>query len=146
MGGSDQWGNITTGTELIRRKAGGEAFAFTCPLLTKSDGGKFGKTEKEMCGSIRKNQSLSILPILAKRRRRGCKKWIKIFTFLTKTAVNEIIAAHNTDASKRLLQKTLAKRLPHSCMVKKNTIRHWRQQKNYLQTNRHLLNRSVLKI
>ena len=46
MGGSDQWGNITTGAELIRRKSGGEAFAFTCPLLTKSDGGKFGKTEK----------------------------------------------------------------------------------------------------
>ena len=46
MGGSDQWGNITTGTELIRRKSGGEAFAFTCPLLTRSDGGKFGKTEK----------------------------------------------------------------------------------------------------
>ena len=52
MGGSDQWGNITTGTELIRRKAGGEAFGLVCPLVRKADGGKFGKTEKGMCGSI----------------------------------------------------------------------------------------------
>ena len=85
-----------------------------------------------MCGSIRKNQSLSILPILLNAGDEDAKKVDKDFYFLNKTAVNEIIAAHNTDASKRLLQKTLAKRLPHSCMVKKNTIRHWRQQKNYL--------------
>lgn len=51
MGGSDQWGNITTGTELIRRTTGGEAFALTCPLITKADGGKFGKTNPETCGS-----------------------------------------------------------------------------------------------
>jgi tyrosyl-tRNA synthetase len=54
MGGSDQWGNITTGSELIRRKEGGECFALTCPLITKSDGGKFGKTESAMSGLIRR--------------------------------------------------------------------------------------------
>jgi len=112
MGGSDQWGNITTGTELIRRKAGGEAFAFTCPLLTKSDGGKFGKTEK---GNVwldpEKTSPYQFYQFWLNAGDEDAKKWIKIFTFLTKTAVNEIIAAHNTDASKRLLQKTLAKEI-----------------------------------
>ena len=70
MGGSDQWGNIVTGTELIRRKAGGEAFAFTCPLITKADGGKFGKTEKGNVWLDRAtNFSLSVLPVLVKCKR-----------------------------------------------------------------------------
>jgi tyrosyl-tRNA synthetase len=65
MGGSDQWGNITTGTELIRRKAGGEAFAFTCPLLMKSDGTKFGKDKQRKClAGCGENIALSILSIL----------------------------------------------------------------------------------
>ena len=89
MGGSDQWGNITTGTELIRRKAGGEAFAFTCPLLTKSDGGKFGKTEK---GNIwldaEKTSPYQFYQFWLNASRCRCRKWIKIFTFLKKDEID----------------------------------------------------------
>ena len=85
MGGSDQWGNITTGTEFIRRKTGGEAFAFTCPLLTKSDGGKFGKTEK---GNIwldaEKTSPYQFYQFWLNAADEDAKKWIKIFTFLVK--------------------------------------------------------------
>lgn len=112
MGGSDQWGNITTGTELIRRKAGGEAFAFTCPLLTKSDGGKFGKTEK---GNVwldpEKTSPYQFYQFWLNAGDNDAKKWIRIFTFLTKTEVEEFIAAHDVDASKRILQKKLAKEI-----------------------------------
>ncbi|QEC66291.1 tyrosine--tRNA ligase [Panacibacter ginsenosidivorans] len=110
MGGSDQWGNITTGTELIRRKAGGEAFAFTCPLLTKADGGKFGKTEK---GNIwldaEKTTPYQFYQFWLNATDDDAKKWIKIFTFLTETEINESISAHEKDAGQRLLQKRLAK-------------------------------------
>src|SRR5258705_13239251 len=85
MGGSDQWGNITTGTELIRRKAGGEAFAFTCPLITKSDGGKFGKTEK---GNVwldpEKTSPYQFYQFWFNATDADAVKWIKIFTFLSK--------------------------------------------------------------
>lgn len=112
MGGSDQWGNITTGTELIRRKAGGEAFAFTCPLLTKSDGGKFGKTEK---GNVwldpEKTSPYQFYQFWLNAGDEDAKKWIRIFTFLTKVEVEELIAAHDVDASKRILQKRLAKEI-----------------------------------
>ncbi|MEO6963468.1 MAG: tyrosine--tRNA ligase, partial [Puia sp.] len=84
MGGSDQWGNITTGAELIRRKAGGEAFAFTCPLLTKSDGGKFGKTEK---GNIwldpEKTSPYQFYQFWLNAADDDAEKWIRIFTFLS---------------------------------------------------------------
>ena len=93
MGGSDQWGNITTGTELIRRKTGGEAFAFTCPLLTKSDGGKFGKSEK---GNIwldaDKTSPYLFYQFWLNASDEDAKKWIQIFTFLSKEEIEEIIA------------------------------------------------------
>jgi tyrosyl-tRNA synthetase len=92
MGGSDQWGNITTGTELIRRKAGGEAFAFTCPLLTKSDGGKFGKTEK---GNIwldpAKTSPYQFYQFWLNAADEDAKKWIRIFTFLSREAFVDLI-------------------------------------------------------
>ena len=110
MGGSDQWGNITTGTELIRRKAGGEAFAFTCPLLTKSDGGKFGKSEK---GNIwldaEKTSSYLFYQFWLNAADEDAKKWIKIFTFLSNPEIETLIEDHEKEAGNRLLQKRLAK-------------------------------------
>jgi tyrosyl-tRNA synthetase len=110
MGGSDQWGNIVTGTELIRRKDGGEAFAFTCPLIKKADGGKFGKTEK---GNIwldaNKTSPYQFYQFWLNANDIDAEGWIKIFTFLDKAAIDAIIAEHKQDAAKRILQKTLAK-------------------------------------
>ncbi len=112
MGGSDQWGNITTGTELIRRKAGGEAFAFTCPLLTKSDGGKFGKSEK---GNIwldaEKTSPYVFYQFWLNAADEDAKKWIKIFTFLSKDDIDNVINQHAENEAARRLQKTLAKEL-----------------------------------
>ena len=109
MGGSDQWGNIVTGTELVRRKAGGVAFAFTCPLITKADGGKFGKTEK---GNIwldpEKTSPYQFYQFWLKARDEDAGKWIKIFTFLTPEEVNEVTEAHSKDPGQRLIQKKLA--------------------------------------
>jgi tyrosyl-tRNA synthetase len=109
MGGSDQWGNITTGTELIRRKAGGEAFAFTCPLITKADGGKFGKTEK---GNVwldpEKTSPFQFYQFWLNASDADAAKWIKIFTFLPKDEVDAILSEHQSDAGKRILQKRLA--------------------------------------
>ncbi|MDX1955714.1 MAG: tyrosine--tRNA ligase [Chitinophagaceae bacterium] len=109
MGGSDQWGNMTTGTELIRRKAGGEAFVFTNPLITKADGGKFGKTES---GNIwldaNKTTPYQFYQFWLNATDADAEKWIRIFTFLTQPVVNDLIAEHQTDPSKRLLQKKLA--------------------------------------
>jgi tyrosyl-tRNA synthetase len=109
MGGSDQWGNIVTGTELIRRKAGGEAFAFTCPLITKADGGKFGKTEK---GNIwldeAKTSPYQFYQFWLNASDADAEKWIKIFTLLGKGDTLNIIEEHKKDAAKRLLQKKLA--------------------------------------
>jgi tyrosyl-tRNA synthetase len=112
MGGSDQWGNITTGTELIRRKAGGEAFAFTCPLLTKSDGGKFGKTEKgNVWLDASKTSPYHFYQFWLNAADEDAKKWIKIFTFLPKETIDKLIAKYEQDAASRVLQKTLAKEL-----------------------------------
>ena len=109
MGGSDQWGNIVTGTELIRRKDGGEAFAFTCPLITKADGGKFGKTEK---GNIwldpAKTSPYQFYQFWLNASDADAEKWIRIFTFLDKATVDSLIAEHINDAAKRSLQKKLA--------------------------------------
>jgi len=110
MGGSDQWGNITTGTELIRRKAGGEAFAFTCPLMTKSDGGKFGKTEKgNVWLDAEKTSPYQFYQFWLNAADSDAEKWIKIFTFLDKEAIHSIIEKHKENQSARELQKTLAK-------------------------------------
>lgn len=110
MGGSDQWGNITTGTELIRRKAGGEAFAFTCPLIKKADGGKFGKTEK---GNVWLNADRTtpyqFYQFWFNASDEDAEKWIKIFTFLTREAIEKLIAEHKQNAAARKLQKVLAK-------------------------------------
>src|SRR3954451_19257226 len=112
MGGSDQWGNITTGTELIRRKVGGEAFAFTCPLLTKSDGGKFGKTEKgNVWLDATKTSPYHFYQFWLNAADEDAKKWIKIFTFLPKQTIDELITQHEQDAASRILQKTLSKEL-----------------------------------
>ena len=112
MGGSDQWGNITTGAELVRRKAGGEAFAFTCPLITKSDGGKFGKTEK---GNIwldpEKTSPFQFYQFWLNASDEDAEKWIRIFTFLPKEEIESIIIEHRHDAGKRILQKKLAEQL-----------------------------------
>jgi tyrosyl-tRNA synthetase len=110
MGGSDQWGNITTGAELIRRKSGGEAFAFTCPLLTRTDGGKFGKTEK---GNIwldpSKTSSYQFYQFWLNATDDDAEKWIKIFTFLNREEIRLLMEKHLANPSERLLQKTLAK-------------------------------------
>ncbi|HLZ87684.1 MAG TPA: tyrosine--tRNA ligase, partial [Puia sp.] len=109
MGGSDQWGNITTGTELIRRKAGGEAFAFTCPLLTKADGGKFGKTEK---GNVwldpEKTTPYQFYQFWLNATDDDARKWIKIFTFLSAGEIDPLVHDHTARPEARLLQKALA--------------------------------------
>jgi tyrosyl-tRNA synthetase len=110
MGGSDQWGNITTGTELVRRKDGGEAFAMTCPLITKADGGKFGKTES---GNIwldpEKTSPYAFYQFWLNVSDADAEKYIKIFTMFTEEEVNEMIEKHREEPHMRQLQKTLAK-------------------------------------
>jgi tyrosyl-tRNA synthetase len=112
MGGSDQWGNITTGNELIRRKTGNEAFAFTCPLITKSDGGKFGKTE---AGNIwldpGKTTPYQFYQFWLNAGDTDAEKWIKIFTFLDKHEIENLITDHRTAPEKRILQKKLAEEI-----------------------------------
>lgn len=110
MGGSDQWGNITTGTELVRRKAGGEAFAFTCPLITKADGTKFGKTEKgNVWLDANKTSPYQFYQFWLNANDADAEKWIKIFTFLTPEQVDELISQHRGNAAARHLQKALAR-------------------------------------
>jgi tyrosyl-tRNA synthetase len=110
MGGSDQWGNITTGAELIRRKSGGEVFAFTCPLLTKSDGGKFGKTEM---GNIwldpAKTSPYQFYQFWLNATDADAEKWIKIFTFLSREEIQSLLAAHQINPAYRILQRSLAR-------------------------------------
>ena len=110
MGGSDQWGNITTGTELIRRKGGIEAYALTCPLITKADGGKFGKTEKgNVWLDARYTSPYAFYQFWLNVSDDDAQKYIKIFTMLTKEQVEEAIATHNEAPHLRHLQKLLAK-------------------------------------
>jgi len=109
MGGSDQWGNITTGTELVRRKAGGEAFAFTCPLITKTDGTKFGKTEKgNVWLDANKTSAYHFYQFWLTATDADAEKWIKIFTFLTPEIVEGLISKHLENPGARELQKALA--------------------------------------
>jgi len=109
MGGSDQWGNIVTGTEIIRRKAGGEAFAFTCPLITRADGGKFGKTEK---GNVwldpAKTSPYQFYQFWLNASDEDAAKWIRIFTFLGKDEIASLTTEHNREPGSRVLQKKLA--------------------------------------
>ncbi len=110
MGGSDQWGNITTGTELIRRMGGGDAFALTCPLITKADGGKFGKTES---GNIwldaRYTSPYKFYQFWLNVSDADAERYIKIFTSLEKDEINALIAEHAEAPHLRILQKRLAK-------------------------------------
>ena len=110
IGGSDQWGNITTGTELIRRKAGGKAYALTWPLITKADGGKFGKTES---GNIwldpKRTSPYEFYQFWLNTSDEDAEKYIKIFTILTKEEIEKLVAEHKDAEHLRLLQKRLAK-------------------------------------
>jgi tyrosyl-tRNA synthetase len=116
MGGSDQWGNIVTGTELIRRKAGGEAFAFTCPLMTKADGGKFGKTEKgNVWLDAGKTSPYLFYQFWLNAADADAEKYIKTFTLLDKETIDALVAEHAQAPHLRQLQKTLAKEV--TCFV-----------------------------
>jgi tyrosyl-tRNA synthetase len=112
MGGSDQWGNIVTGTELIRRKTGGEAFALTCPLITKSDGSKFGKTEN---GNVwldpEKTSPYQFYQFWLNISDEDATRYIKIFTILDRMEIEELIAAHGKRPHERLLQRRLAEEI-----------------------------------
>ena len=112
IGGSDQWGNITTGTELIRRKTGNEAFALTCPLITKADGGKFGKTEK---GNIwlapNYTSPYTFYQFWMNVGDEDAEKYIKIFTMLDRETIENAIAEHKEAPHMRILQKLLAKEI-----------------------------------
>ena len=116
MGGSDQWGNITTGTELIRRKAGGEAFALTCPLIKKADGAKFGKTES---GNVWldpvRTSPYTFYQFWLNTSDIDAEKYIKIFTILPKETIDQLIEEHQQAPHLRQLQKVLAKEV--TCMV-----------------------------
>ena len=110
MGGSDQWGNITTGTELIRRCVGGDAFALTCPLITKADGGKFGKTEKgNVWLSAEYTSPYQFFQFWMNVSDTDAEKYIKIFTMLPPEKIEEIVAAHKLEPHMRQLQKVLAR-------------------------------------
>ncbi|MBE9467209.1 MAG: tyrosine--tRNA ligase [Bacteroidetes bacterium] len=112
MGGSDQWGNITTGTELIRRKLNGEAFAITCPLITKADGGKFGKTEKGNVWLAKKyTSSYKFYQFWLNVSDQDAERYIKIFTLLNKDEIEKLITEHNTAPHLRILQSALAKEI-----------------------------------
>jgi tyrosyl-tRNA synthetase len=107
--GSDQWGNITTGTELIRRIGGGEGFAFTAPLITKADGSKFGKSESgNVWLTADKTSPFQFYQFWLNTSDADAAKYIKIFTFLEPNIIDDLIATHAQDESKRSLQKALA--------------------------------------
>lgn len=109
MGGSDQWGNITTGTELIRRMEGGKAYAITCPLITKADGGKFGKTES---GNIwldpKKTSPYAFYQFWLNTSDADAEKYAKIFTLLSEQEIKDLVEKHNEAPHMRLLQQRLA--------------------------------------
>lgn len=112
LGGSDQWGNITTGTELIRRTEGGEAYALTCPLITKADGGKFGKTES---GNVwldpRYTSPYKFYQFWLNVSDADAEKYIKIFTSLSREEIEDLIAQQAADPGQRPLQKRLAREI-----------------------------------
>ena len=116
MGGSDQWGNIVTGTELIRRKTGGEAFAFTCPLMTKADGGKFGKTEKgNVWLDANKTSPYQFYQFWLNAADADAENYLKTFTLLSKDEIDSLISQHKGNEHNRVLQKKLAEEL--TCFV-----------------------------
>ena len=112
MGGSDQWGNITTGTELIRRMGNGKGFAITCPLITKSDGSKFGKSEG---GNVwldpKRTSPYKFYQYWLNSSDQDAEKYIKIFTFLEQNEINAIVESHSSEPHLRGLQKRLAQEI-----------------------------------
>ncbi len=119
LGGSDQWGNIVTGTEIIRRKGKGQAFALTTPLIQKADGGKFGKTES---GNIwldkEKTSPYKFYQFWLNSSDEDAKKYIKIFSLKTKNEIEKIITEHNNNPHKRILQKNIAEELTEKIHTK----------------------------
>lgn len=114
MGGSDQWGNITTGTELIRRKASGKAYAITCPLITKIDGTKFGKTEGGNVWLDKERTSpYKFYQYWLNASDEDAQNYIKIFTLLDKVTIENLIQQHKESPHTRLLQKTIAEEITH---------------------------------
>ncbi len=112
MGGSDQWGNITTGTELIRRIGGGKGFALTCPLITKADGTKFGKTEGgNVWLDAERTSPYKFYQYWLNTSDEDAEKYIKIFTFLARKEIEDLVAAHKEEPHLRLLQKRLAEEI-----------------------------------
>ena len=112
LGGSDQWGNITTGTELIRRTEGGEAYALTCPLITKADGGKFGKTESgNVWLDARYTSPYKFYQFWLNVSDADAEKYIKIFTSLSREEIEALVAEQAADPSQRPLQKRLAREI-----------------------------------
>jgi tyrosyl-tRNA synthetase len=116
LGGSDQWGNITTGSELIRRMLGKDAYALTCPLIKKADGTKFGKTEK---GNIwldaSRTSPYTFYQFWLNVADDDAERYIKIFTMLDRETIESLIAEHREDPGQRKLQKVLAKELTVMC-------------------------------
>lgn len=109
MGGSDQWGNITTGTELIRRKESGSAYALTCPLITKADGGKFGKTEEgNVWLSPKYTSPYKFYQFWLTTSDADAERYIKIFTMLDKAEIDGLISEHQVEPHQRKLQHRLA--------------------------------------
>lgn len=112
LGGSDQWGNITTGTELIRRKTGAEAYGLTCPLITKADGGKFGKTER---GNIwldaKRTTPYSFYQFWLNTSDADADRYLKIFTMLTREEIDALAEEQQRDAAQRPMQRRLAEEL-----------------------------------
>ena len=116
LGGSDQWGNITTGSELIRRMEGGEAFALTCPLIRKADGTKFGKTEK---GNIwldpARTSPYEFYQFWLNVADDDAERYVRIFTMLDRETIETLIAEHREDPGQRKLQKVLAREVTVMC-------------------------------
>lgn len=112
MGGSDQWGNITTGAELIRRMDGGKGYALTCPLITKADGTKFGKTESgNVWLDAHKTSPYKFYQYWLNTSDEDAEKYIKIFTFLSREAIGDLISTHREAPHQRKLQRKLAREL-----------------------------------
>lgn len=127
MGGSDQWGNITTGTELIRRIGGGKGYALTCPLITKADGTKFGKTEG---GNVwldsERTSPYRFYQYWLNTSDDDAEKYIKIFTFLEREEIGDLVEAHRESPHLRLLQRRLAEEitlLVHSAEALENAVK-----------------------
>src|SRR5690606_37236953 len=127
MGGSDQWGNITTGTELIRRIGGGKGYALTCPLITKADGTKFGKSEGgNVWLDAERTSPYKFYQYWLNTSDEDAEKYIKIFTFLDLGEIGDLVAAHRESPHLRILQRRLAEEIPllvHSGEALENAVR-----------------------